>query len=64
MMTSRERFKEILNFGRPDRVPFLEEGIRDEVFNKWNISPQKIREQFNIDTHKFLMPLIDPVPES
>ena len=62
-MTSRERFKEILNFGRADRVPFLEEGIRDEVFNKWNISCQNLRKQLNIDTHKFLMPLIDPVPE-
>lgn len=62
-MTSRERFKETLNFGQPDRVPFLEEGIRDEVFNKWNISPQKLRKQFNIDIYKFLMPLIDPVPE-
>jgi len=62
-MTSRERFKETLNFGQPDRVPFLEEGIRDEVFNKWNISPQKLRKQFNIDIYKFLMPFIDPVPE-
>lgn len=62
-MTSRERFKETLNFCQPDRIPFLEEGIRDEVFNKWNISPQKLRKQFNIDIYKFLMPLIDPVPE-
>ena len=62
-MTSRERFKETLNFGQPDRAPFLEEGIRDEVFNKWNISPQKLRKHFNIDIYKFLLPLIDPVPE-
>ena len=62
-MTSRERFKETLNFGQPDRAPFLEEGIRDEVFNKWNISPKKLRKHYNIDIYKFLMPLIDPVPE-
>jgi|GEM_PF-1500566 hypothetical protein len=30
-MTSAERFREIMRFGSPDRVPYFEEGIRDEV---------------------------------
>ena len=30
-MTSVERFREIMRFGSSDRVPYFEEGIRDEV---------------------------------
>jgi len=34
-MTSRERFRETMRYGRPDRVPYFEEGIRDEVLDVW-----------------------------
>lgn len=34
-MNSRERFRETMNYGRPDRVPLFEEGIRDEVLETW-----------------------------
>jgi len=34
-MTSRERFRQTMGYGRPDRVPYFEEGIRDEVFDVW-----------------------------
>jgi uroporphyrinogen decarboxylase-like protein len=34
-MTSRERFAETMRFGRPDRAPYFEEGIRDEVLEQW-----------------------------
>ena len=34
-MTSRERFLEVMRHGRPDRVPYFEEGIRDEVIHVW-----------------------------
>ena len=34
-MTSRERFQETMRYGRPDRVPYFEEGIRDEVLEVW-----------------------------
>jgi hypothetical protein len=34
-MTSRERFRETMRYGRPDRVPYFEEGIRDEVLEVW-----------------------------
>jgi hypothetical protein len=34
-MNSRQRFLESLNYGRPDRVPLFEEGIRDEVLTAW-----------------------------
>ena len=34
-MNSRERFLETMRFGRPDRVPYFEEGIRNEVMRAW-----------------------------
>jgi uroporphyrinogen decarboxylase len=34
-MNSRERFLETMRFGRPDRVPYFEEGIRKEVLKAW-----------------------------
>jgi hypothetical protein len=34
-MNSRTRFLETMRFGRPDRVPYFEEGIRKEVLKAW-----------------------------
>ena len=34
-MTSRERFLRTMRYGRPDRVPYLEEGLRDDVLQRW-----------------------------
>jgi len=34
-MTSRERFRNVMRFGQLDRVPYFEEGIRDEVIHVW-----------------------------
>jgi hypothetical protein len=34
-MTSRERFLEVMRLGQPDRVPYFEEGVRDEVIHVW-----------------------------
>lgn len=34
-MTSRERFLRVMRRGRPDRVPYFEEGIRNEVIRAW-----------------------------
>ncbi|HEX7542027.1 MAG TPA: hypothetical protein VF352_07840, partial [Anaerolineales bacterium] len=34
-MNSRERFLETMNFGKPDHVPYFEEGIRKEVLKTW-----------------------------
>ena len=36
MNTSRERFLKTLNFNKPDRVPYFEEGIRDDVIKAWH----------------------------
>jgi len=35
-MTSRDRFAATMRFGAPDRVPLLEEGLRDEVLDAWH----------------------------
>ena len=34
-MTPRERFRETMRYGHPDRVPWLDEGLRDEVLTNW-----------------------------
>jgi uroporphyrinogen decarboxylase len=34
-MNSRQRFLETMRYGSPDRVPYFEEGIRDEVLDSW-----------------------------
>lgn len=34
-MLSRQRFLKTMRFGTPDRVPYLEEGIRDNVLETW-----------------------------
>jgi len=34
-MNSRERFLETMQFGRPDHVPYFEEGIRKKVLKSW-----------------------------
>ena len=34
-MNSRERFLRTMEFRAPDRVPYFEEGIRDEVVAAW-----------------------------
>lgn len=35
-MNSRQRFLETMQFGRLDRVPYFEEGIRKDVLNAWH----------------------------
>ncbi len=34
-MTARQRFRETMAYGKPDRVPYFEEGLRDEVLARW-----------------------------
>ena len=34
-MTARERFAETMRYGRPDRVPCFEEGLRHDVLERW-----------------------------
>jgi hypothetical protein len=34
-MSTRERFRETMGYGKPDRVPYFEEGIRKDVLKAW-----------------------------
>jgi uroporphyrinogen decarboxylase len=34
-MSSRERFRQTMGYGKPDRVPYFEEGIRKDVLQAW-----------------------------
>ena len=34
-MTARQRFAETMRYGTPDRVPYFEEGLRDDVLERW-----------------------------
>lgn len=55
-MNSRERFLEVMRYGKPDRVPCFEEGIRDEVLKVWRKQglPRRadIYRLFQIDRHE------------
>jgi hypothetical protein len=35
-MNSRTRFQETMRLGKPDRVPYFQEGIREEVLQEWS----------------------------
>jgi hypothetical protein len=52
-MNSRERFLETMRFGKPDRVPYFEEGIRKEVLKAWRkqslVSDDDLTKMFTTD---------------
>jgi uroporphyrinogen decarboxylase len=64
---SRRRFRETMRFGAPDRVPYFEEGIREETVSAWHggglpkgvsvasLFPSDRREEPELD--------LDPIPE-
>jgi hypothetical protein len=65
-MTSRERFHETLNFGKPDRVPYFEEGIRKEVIKKWRKqglgAAEELSRMFPTDRREEIITEVDPLP--
>jgi hypothetical protein len=65
-MTPQKRFKKTLSFENPDRVPYLEEGIRDEVIRAWRNqgmaptdTPAKL---FPTDHFVEIRPVLEPQP--
>ena len=60
-MPSRERFRETMRYGAPDRVPYFEEGIRKDVLKAWRkqglargsdlakLFPSDMRERIEVD---------------
>jgi uroporphyrinogen decarboxylase len=66
-MTSRQRFKETMTCGAPDRVPYFEEGIRPDVLRAWRKQGMpkhcNINEMFASDLRVELEPELEPYPE-
>jgi len=66
-MTSSQRFKETMQFGCPDRVPYFEEGIRDDVLKAWRRQglprKTKLSDLFAADPFEQILLDVDPIPE-
>ena len=64
-MNTRQRFHETLRYGTPDRVPYFEEGLRDDVLEAWR--GQGMREcdlaALPSDRRVEIQPELDPSPE-
>ena len=65
-MTSRERFRETMRYGRPDRVPYFEEGLRDDVLERWHEQglPEgaDLAAMFHTDRRERMPVNIEPIP--
>ena len=65
-MTGRERFRETVRFGTPDRVPYFEEGLRDDVLEQWHHQglPEDadLRALFHTDRRERIGVNLEPLP--
>lgn len=65
-MNSRERFKETMCYGQPDRVPYFEEGIKEDVLLAWREQGMpagvSLSTLFQTDRQEELAPEIEPRP--
>jgi hypothetical protein len=65
-MTGRERFRETMCYGKPDRVPYFEEGIRPEVLEAWQGQGMRpdvdLSVMFPCDQREEIQPDLDPRP--
>jgi hypothetical protein len=66
-MNSRARFLETMRFGKPDHVPYFEDGLRDDVLDTWReqglASTADLARLFAIDQRQEIAPNLDPRPE-
>ncbi len=65
-MSNRQRFHETMRYGRPDRPPYFEEGIRDEVVQVWRrqglAADAELASLFPSDPVEHIEPDFDPRP--
>lgn len=65
-MNSRERFRKTMQYGKPDRVPYFEEGIRKEVLRAWRKqglpSEAEFARMFTCDKREEIQLELDPIP--
>ena len=66
-MNSRERFLETMRYGKPDRVPYFEEGIRREVLMEWRKQglpkDADIAQMFSSDHREVIEVDLEPHPK-
>jgi len=66
-MNGRERFRKTMQYGDPDRVPYFEEGIREEVLGAWTKqglpSEADFIRMFPCDKREEIQLEVDPIPE-
>jgi hypothetical protein len=66
-MTSRERFRQTMRLGTPDRVPLCDDGIRDDVLKLWRqqgLAPDAdLHALFHLDRREEIMPDFEPHPK-
>ena len=65
-MNSRQRFLETMQYGTPDRVPYFEEGLREEVLNHWRrqglSSAADLQARFPSDHRERIEINLEPIP--
>ena len=65
-MSSRRRFNETMLYGAPDRAPYFEEGIRDDVLKAWRqqgLPPEaNLADMFTTDQREEIRPVLEPRP--
>ena len=65
-MNSRQRFLETMQYGAPDRVPYFEEGLREEVIAHWRqqglASAADLQARFPSDRRERIEIDLDPMP--
>jgi uroporphyrinogen decarboxylase len=66
-MLHRERFRQTMGYGTPDRVPYFEEGIRDDVLEAWHhqglSTTADLTRMFPSDPREEIAPELDPRPK-
>lgn len=66
-MLSRERFRKTMQYRAADRVPYFEEGLRDEVLEAWHrqglSKDADISRMFPVDRREEIQPDLDPHPK-
>ncbi len=65
-MGNRQRFHETMHYGQPDRPPYFEEGIREEVVAAWRrqglAADADLARLFPSDPTEYIEPEFDPLP--
>jgi hypothetical protein len=66
-MSTRERFRETMDYGKPDRVPYFEEGIRNDVLRAWRnqglAKDADLAKMFSFDFREAIEVDLEPRPK-